>query len=111
MNKTDRLSFLRSRHAALFGVAISGLLSVSKAEIRETAQETVSAIALQNDDSTQDAEEQGFTSSLPFDSTPKVRDESEENLLLTNKEKRKLVADMDLYHAQKIRPFALAICA
>ena len=113
LTKESRLSFIRSRHAALFGVAISGLLPVSRAEIRETVLETVADSAekraekgRENDEET---EKFAFTSNLQFDAIPRYSGESEENILLSRSEKQRLTREMDFFRADSRRSFALVL--
>ena len=104
LSKESRLAYLKTRHAALFGVAISGLLPVSRSEIRETAQETVSAVASQNNDNILDEELDGVKSVLPFEQVKisSLKGESEESLLLTRKEKAQLANDLRVFRFRRI---------
>ncbi len=90
MTKSSRLSLIRSRYLALFGAAISGLLPVTATEVateaRAIAKHRVSDTAL-------DESEMEVPSQLTFDRENAPDKDSE--ILLSAKEKRQLVRDMD----------------
>ena len=87
MTKTDRLSFLKTRHAALFGVAVTGLIAPSKAEIADTARNVVAMT--KTDDDTTDEIRTGFAPTIA-DESAEIRGETESEILLSRAEKRRL---------------------
>lgn len=93
MNKTDRLALLKNRHAALFGVALVGLLPVSRNEIRGEARATKARVAVAMDDSTSTGDENSLSSQLQFDA-PTVRAERESDVLLSDEERAQLAREM-----------------
>lgn len=92
MNKSTRLSLLRTRYAALFGVAISGLMPVSAVEVaseaRAIAKHRVSDSAID-----ENGEGEAVASQLSFDPEPKADKDSE--ILLDASEKRRLNLEVD----------------
>lgn len=109
LTKSSRLSLIRARHAALVGVSISSLLPVSKAEIRESVRSEVAPELIALDRAEIKEDDGTFASQLPFESIPKVRGEDEGGILLSAKEKRRLVFEVDAFRAESRRPFALML--
>jgi len=105
--KSSRLALLRSRYAALFGVALtSGLIAPSRAEVRGVAQSVKSEVADGMDDSTATGDEFApakpeFTS-LRFEPASGgfgLRGESDSHFILTPAERRELAKT---YHRNKL---------
>lgn len=90
MNKTERLSFIKSRYAEKFGVQLaSGLLPVSRAEIKDEARTVKSRVAREMDDSLATGDEVEIGSQLVFDKA-EIKAERETDILLSAEEKREL---------------------
>lgn len=98
MNKTNRLTLLRSRYTALFGVALtSGLIAPSRAEIRGVAQSVKSGAVQGIDDNLASGDEvvapDGFTS-LHIEPVSSggfgLRGESDSHFVLTPAERKEL---------------------
>lgn len=90
MLKSERAKFIRERWQKIAGVAISGLLPVSRNEIREETEKA----KLRNgtDDSILDAEIDGVTSQLSFDvSSVRLH---EKDFFLSDAEKRQLAREV-----------------
>jgi hypothetical protein len=91
ISKISRLAVLKSRHAALFGVAMSGFFSVSASEIQKETKEKrcrgrVESAETPSDDSESDA----FRSQLHFD---RASDASpSETAILLSRDDRKILA-------------------
>lgn len=92
MSKNERKQFMINRYRLLAGVALAGFIPVSKGEIRETAKETKSLTA--TNDEIQDEETLGVTPSLSFDRVRVGKGESEENFLLDSGEKAELAREV-----------------
>jgi hypothetical protein len=90
MNKTDRLAMIRNRYAEKFGVQLaSGLLPVTKTEIREEAKAAKIRSVLSGDDSLATGDETEIGSQLVFDKA-EVKAERETDILLSPEEKREI---------------------
>ncbi len=105
MTKTDRLSFIRSRHAALFGVALTSLLPVSRAEIKDIAAQVVAAT--RDDESIIDEHVQGMSPSI-IEEKVSAHAERETDILLSHKERAQLAREIaEMHAAQGVVPFVL----
>jgi hypothetical protein len=92
LTKETRLALIKARAKIICGSGPIGFLSVSKEEIQETICEVVNPLVrLENDDAIQDEEETGFVPTFSFDS---IREEKNEEELLTPKEREILRADL-----------------
>jgi hypothetical protein len=96
MTKEARKNLIRTRYLALFGVAISGLMPVSTAEIAQEAR----AIVKNRVSDTIEEEEMEMPSQLSFDS-PAIRGDKDSEILLSETEKARLTRDVDAFHWQK----------
>ena len=97
MNKTERLAFIKSRHAALFGVALAaGMLPVTRKEIASETKAIRAKVASSMDDSIADSDKiEAVSSALPFDSETEVAThESESESMLNAKERRQLAHEV-----------------
>lgn len=92
MNKLIRLAALKSRHAALYGVAMSGFFSVSASEIqKETKEKRCRGRVESAEVPTDDSENDSFSSQLRFDST--ANGSPSETTILLSRNDRKLLAN------------------
>lgn len=88
MNKTERLAFIRNRHAALFGVALAtGTIAVTKAEIAAEKKEITS---VQAPVETEETETAAVDVAWGAFDKPTVRREKESDYLLTAEERKEL---------------------
>jgi len=94
MTKQERAKMIRDRFYRLFGVPLTaGLLSVSRVEIQETAQQVHSQTA--TDDSIIDEETDGVLSQLQFD-PPQVAAIHDSETVLSARERQTLAREMAL---------------
>lgn len=90
MNKTDRLSFLRNRYAALFGVALAaGQLPVTSSEVKSEKNAIESTRAKTDSEETESAGGAVDAAWGGFDK-PAIRREKESDYLLTPAERAEL---------------------
>lgn len=100
MTKSDRLAFLKARHQEIFGARVVQLLPVSKPEEREEKERVVKKI----DDSIVDEELAGFKTRIE-EPRVAVHVESEDEILLSKRERIELEKDMFEYRLR----FALVL--
>ncbi len=101
LTKSERLALIRSRANVILGLAmVSGLMSVSRAEIREDAANVTRTT--KDDCDIIDEEIAGFAPSIPEEkASVTVLRESE--ILLTEKEKRQVRRDVDAVRWQEAK--------
>lgn len=89
MTKIDRLAFIKNRYAEKFGVKVSELFSVSKQEIEEETNK----IPVEQD-SVVDEEIAGMSSQIKSEKI-KVAVDSDDEILLSKREKRELQREVE----------------
>lgn len=107
ISKNDRLNLIKLRQLALFGALsvaemiasnLVPIVATSKTEINEEK----ASVSPRFSDNILDDELDGVKSILTFDSVKTNRGETEENILLSDKEKNQIANDLQIYRFRQV---------